>query len=122
MDVLLAEAGVPYDRLLDLEVANQRAALADVVLVLGANDVVNPSARDDPDSPLYGMPIVEADRATSVVVVKRSLASGYAGVDNPLFRAGKTAMLLGDAKQALLSITEALCGRRDLSDLRAAGP
>jgi NAD(P) transhydrogenase subunit beta len=113
IDVLLAEAGVPYDRLLALAEANERATLTDVALVLGANDVVNPSARDDPDSPLYGMPIVDVDRAGAVVVVKRSLAPGYAGIDNPLFGADTTTMVLGDAKEVLQRIIDALaavCG------------
>ena len=108
MNVLLAEADVAYERLLDLEEANQRATLTDVVLVLGANDVVNPSARDDPSSSIYGMPIIEVDRAKTVVVVKRSLAPGYAGIDNPLFYADGTMMFFGDAKEALQSITDSL--------------
>ncbi len=108
MNVLLAEADVAYEQLLDLEEANQRATLTDVVLVLGANDVVNPSARDDPNSPIYGMPIIEVDRAKAVVVIKRSLAPGYAGIDNPLFYADGTMMFFGDAKEALESITDSL--------------
>ena len=108
MNVLLAEADVAYEQLLDLEEANERATLTDVVLVLGANDVVNPSARDDPNSPIYGMPIVEVDRAKAVVVIKRSLAPGYAGIDNPLFYADGTMMFFGDAKEALQRITDSL--------------
>ncbi|HEX6255654.1 MAG TPA: NAD(P)(+) transhydrogenase (Re/Si-specific) subunit beta [Euzebyales bacterium] len=108
MNVLLAEADVAYEKLLDLEEANQRATLTDVVLVLGANDVVNPSARDDPSSSIYGMPIIEVDRAKTVVVVKRSLAPGYAGIDNPLFYADGTMMFFGDAKEALQTITDSL--------------
>jgi H+-translocating NAD(P) transhydrogenase subunit alpha len=98
MDVLLAEAEIPHAKLLSLEEANERAPSTDVVLALGANDVVNPLARDDPGSPLHGMPIIEADRARSVVVVKRSLAPGYARIDNPLFSAAGTVLCFGDAK------------------------
>jgi NAD(P) transhydrogenase subunit beta len=108
MNVLLAEADVPYEKLLDLEEANERVTRTDVVLVLGANDVVNPSARDDPASPIYGMPIIEVDRAKTVVVIKRSMAPGYAGIDNPLFYADGTLMFFGDAKKALGEITDSL--------------
>jgi NAD(P) transhydrogenase subunit beta len=110
MNVLLAEVDVPYQQLLDLEDSNALLARADVVLVIGANDVVNPSARDDPGSPIYGMPIIEADRARSTVVIKRSLAPGFAGIDNPLFYKEGTAMLFADAKQALTDLTAALAG------------
>jgi NAD(P) transhydrogenase subunit beta len=108
MNVLLAEADVPYEKLLDHDDANERVARTDVVLVLGANDVVNPSARDDPNSSIYGMPIIEVDRAKTVVVIKRSLAPGYAGIDNPLFYADGTMMYFGDAKKALGEITGSL--------------
>src|SRR3970282_2232366 len=83
MNVLLAEADVPYEQLLDLEQADPRLPQTDVVLIVGANDVVNPSARDDPSSPIYGMPILNVDRAGRVIVVKRSLSPGFAGIDNP---------------------------------------
>jgi H+-translocating NAD(P) transhydrogenase subunit beta len=106
MNVLLAEADVPYEHLLDLDEANQRATMTDVVLVLGANDVVNPAARDDATSPIYGMPIIEADRARTVVVVKRSLSPGYAGIDNPLFYADNTMMYFGDAKEAVRALAD----------------
>ena len=108
MNVLLAEADVDYEHLLDLEDANSALARTDVALVLGANDVVNPSARDDVGSPIFGMPIIEADRATTVVVVKRSLSTGYAGVDNPLFYADGTMMLFGDASDAVQDVTGAM--------------
>jgi NAD(P) transhydrogenase subunit beta len=108
MNVLLAEVDVPYHQLLDLEAGNDLLPRTDVVLVVGANDVVNPSARDDPGSPIYGMPIIEADRARSTVVIKRSLAPGFAGIDNPLFYKEGTAMFFGDARQALTDLAAAL--------------
>jgi len=101
MNVLLAEADVPYEQLLDLEQADPMFNQTDVVLILGANDVVNPSARDEPGSPIYGMPILNVDRAGRVIVVKRSLSPGFAGIDNPLFYNEKTLMLFADAKVAL---------------------
>jgi NAD(P) transhydrogenase subunit beta len=108
MNVLLAEADVDYEKLLDLDEANKRVALTDVVIVLGANDVVNPSARDDPNSTIYGMPIIEVDKAKSVVVIKRSMATGYAGIENPLFYDDGTMMFFGDAKEALRHISDSL--------------
>ncbi|MDH3680212.1 MAG: NAD(P)(+) transhydrogenase (Re/Si-specific) subunit beta [Acidimicrobiia bacterium] len=101
MNVLLAEADIPYEQLLDLERADPRFSDTDVVLILGANDVVNTSARDDPGSPIYGMPILNVDRAKQVIVVKRSLSPGFAGIDNPLFYGEKTLMFFADAKAAL---------------------
>jgi NAD(P) transhydrogenase subunit beta len=106
--VLLAEADVPYDQLLDLDQTNNLLPRTDVVLVLGANDVVNPSARDDEGSPIYGMPILEVDQAATVIVVKRSLSPGFAGIDNPLFYREGTRMLFADAKQALTALGSAL--------------
>jgi len=108
MNVLLAEADVPYEQLLDLEQADPQFPQTDVVLVLGANDVVNPSARDDPSSQIYGMPILNVDRAGTVIVVKRSLSPGFAGIDNPLFYDDKTLMFFADAKEALESTVSAL--------------
>ena len=108
MNVLLAEADVPYDVLLDLEQSNPRFPETGVVLVVGANDVVNPSARDDESSPIYGMPILEVDRAQTVVVVKRSLSPGFAGIDNPLFYVDNTMMLFSDGKQAMEDVVKAL--------------
>ncbi len=108
MNVLLAEADVPYEQLLDLEQADPRFPQTDVVLILGANDVVNPAARDDSSSPIYGMPILNVDRAKTVIVVKRSLSPGFAGIDNPLFYDPKTMMYFADAKEALEQANAAL--------------
>lgn len=108
MNVLLAEADVPYDQLFDLDQSNPKFTQTDVVLVIGANDVVNPSARDDANSPIYGMPILEVDKARNVVVVKRSLSPGFAGIDNPLFYENDTMMLFADGKDALESVLTAL--------------
>jgi NAD(P) transhydrogenase subunit beta len=101
MNVLLAEADVPYPKLFDLEEANEAIAKADVVIVVGANDVVNPAAKDDPSSPIYGMPVLEVWEAKNVIVMKRSMKSGYAGIENDLFYHPKTKMLFGDAKDTL---------------------
>jgi NAD(P) transhydrogenase subunit beta len=108
MNVLLAEADVPYEQLLDLEQADPQLPQTDVVLILGANDVVNPSARDDSNSPIYGMPIFNVDRAGTVIVVKRSLSPGFAGIDNPLFYNDNTLMFFADAKDALEQTLNAL--------------
>ncbi|MGF1616753.1 MAG: NAD(P)(+) transhydrogenase (Re/Si-specific) subunit beta [Acidimicrobiia bacterium] len=108
MNVLLAEADVPYEQLLDLEQADPQLPQTDVVLILGANDVVNPSARDDSSSPIYGMPIFNVDRAGTVIVVKRSLSPGFAGTDNPLFYNDNTLMYFADAKDALEQTLAAL--------------
>ena len=108
MNVLLAEADVPYEQLLDLEQADPQLPQTDVVLIVGANDVVNPSARDDETSPIYGMPIFNVDRAGTVIVVKRSLSPGFAGIDNPLFYKDNTLMYFADAKDALEETQAAL--------------
>lgn len=104
MNVLLAEADVPYDDLFDLEEINSDFENADVALVIGANDVVNPSAREDKTSPLYGMPILNADRARSVIVMKRGRGRGFAGVENPLFTLDQSGLVFGDAKKSLLNV------------------
>ena len=104
MNVLLAEADVPYDKLLEMEQANDEFKSTDVVLVLGANDVVNPAAKTDPSSPIYGMPILEVERAKNTIVNKRSMKPGYAGIENQLFFQPKTSMLFGDAKKVLQSL------------------
>ena len=104
MNVLLAEANVPYDRLIEMDEINPEMSQVDVVLVIGANDVVNPGARDDETSAIYGMPIINVDEAQQVVVLKRSMRTGYAGIENPLFYKDNTQMLFGDAKETVKAI------------------
>ncbi len=104
MNVLLAEANVPYDQLIEMEDINPRINNVDVAVVIGANDVVNPAARNDENSPIYGMPIINVDQARTVFVLKRSMASGFSGVDNPLFFGENTRMLFGDAKESISSV------------------
>ncbi|PYT51251.1 MAG: NAD synthetase, partial [Acidobacteria bacterium] len=110
MNVLLAEADIPYDKLLDMEEINGELPQTDVALVIGANDVTNPAARTDPTSPIYGMPILDVDKARTVMVIKRSMAAGFAGIDNPLYYLNKTLMLFGDAKSFVNSIMRELGG------------
>ncbi len=108
MNVLLAEANVPYDQLLEMDQVNGEFAQTDVVLVVGANDVVNPAARDDPSSPIYGMPILDVDKARNIIVLKRSMGHGFAGIENALFHHEKTRMLFGDARQSLTQVGQSL--------------
>jgi NAD(P) transhydrogenase subunit beta len=113
MNVLLAEANVPYEQLLDMEEINPEFPQVDVVLVLGANDVVNPAARHDQASPIYGMPILDVDKAATVMVVKRSMRPGFAGVENELFFNEKTLMVFGDAKDVMGELITEVSGNRD---------
>ena len=110
MNVLLAEADVPYEKLLEMEDANDQMGSTNVVLILGANDVVNPAAKEDPSSPIYGMPILEVEKAEHVIVNKRSMKPGYAGIENELFFRPKTSMLFGDAKKILQDLVGELKG------------
>ncbi len=110
MNVLLAEADVPYEDILEMDEINSDFPATDVVLVIGANDVVNPAAKDDPSSPIYGMPILEAHKARTIMVIKRSMATGYAGLDNDLFYNDKTMMIFGDAKKVVEDMTKAING------------
>ena len=108
MNVLLAEANVPYDQLKEMDEINPEFAQTDVALVIGANDVVNPAARSDPASPIYGMPILDVDKAASVIVMKRSMAPGFAGIDNELFLEPQTTMLFGNAKDSIVKLIGAV--------------
>src|SRR5688572_14318354 len=108
MNVLLAEADVSYDALKEMDEINGEFTRTDVTLVIGANDVTNPAARNDSSSPIYGMPILNVDESNSVIVLKRSMNSGFAGIDNPLFYADNTSMLFGDAKNSVTEVMEEL--------------
>jgi len=110
MNVLLAEADIPYDKLLDMDAINSEFPQTDVALVIGANDVTNPAARTDPSSPIYGMPILDVDKARTVMVIKRGMSPGFAGIDNPLYYLDKTLMLFGDARAFVGDIVRQLAG------------
>jgi NAD(P) transhydrogenase subunit beta len=117
MNVLLAEANVPYEKLLDMDEINSDFPQVDVVLVLGANDVVNPAARHEKSSPIYGMPILNVDQAQTIIVVKRSMRAGFAGIENELFFNPKTLMVFGDAKQVVSELAIEVSGQRDAISL-----
>ncbi|MBI2882997.1 MAG: NAD(P)(+) transhydrogenase (Re/Si-specific) subunit beta, partial [Candidatus Methylomirabilis oxyfera] len=108
MNVLLAEANVPYDQIFDLEDINDEFSKTDAVIVIGANDVVNPAAKTNPSSPIYGMPVLNVEEARTVIVLKRSMSAGFAGIDNELFGLPNTMMVFGDAKQTLTKMVQAL--------------
>ena len=108
MNVLLAEADVPYEQLFDMDQINPQFPQADVALVIGANDVTNPAARSDPSSPIYGMPILDVDRAQTVMVLKRSMNPGFAGVENALYSQDNTMMIFGDAKKTVSELISCL--------------
>ena len=110
MNVLLAEADIHYDKLLDMDEINGDFPQTDVALVIGANDVTNPAARTDASSPIFGMPILDVDKARTVMVIKRSMAAGFAGIDNPLYYLDQTLMLFGDAKNFVGNIVRELTG------------
>jgi len=108
MNVLLAEADVPYDQLLELDEINEDFSDTDVALVVGANDVVNPAAKNTPGSPIYGMPVLNADQARTCIVLKRSMRPGFAGIENELFTSPNTVLVFGDAKDTLTKIADSL--------------
>jgi NAD(P) transhydrogenase subunit beta len=108
MNVLLAEANVPYEQLLEMDQVNGQFPRTDVALVVGANDVVNPAARNSPGSPIYGMPILDVDHARAVIFLKRSMRPGFAGIENELLFDAKTTLLFGDAKDSLTKIVAAV--------------
>jgi NAD(P) transhydrogenase subunit beta len=108
MNVLLAEADVDYDAMKEMDDINGEFGRTDVTVVIGANDVTNPAARNDSGSPIYGMPILNVDESRSVIVLKRSMSSGYAGIENPLFFLPQTSMLFGDAKKSVSEVAEEL--------------
>jgi NAD(P) transhydrogenase subunit beta len=108
MNVLLAEADVPYTQLYEMDDINNEFSRTDVTLVIGANDVVNPAAKNTPGSPIYGMPVLNVDQSSAVVVLKRSMNTGFAGIENELFYDAKTTMLFGDAKESVINLATAV--------------
>jgi len=110
MNVLLAEANIPYDKLLDMDAVNPEFPQTDVALIIGANDVTNPAARTNQGSPIYGMPILDVDKARTVMVIKRGMSPGFAGIDNELYYLEKTLMLFGDAKSFTGEVVKELEG------------
>jgi NAD(P) transhydrogenase subunit beta len=108
MNVLLAEANVDYDKLIEMDHINPTMETVDVAIVIGANDVVNPVAKTDPGSPIAGMPIIDVDKARTTIIIKRSLSPGFAGIPNPLFAAENTLMFFNDGKKAMLELIEAV--------------
>jgi NAD(P) transhydrogenase subunit beta len=110
MNVLLAESEIPYDKLVEMDDINPDLPQADVVLVIGANDVVNPAARHDKASPIYGMPIIDADKSRTCFAIKRSMNPGFAGIENELYYADRTYMLFGDAKAVVGEVVKSLSG------------
>jgi NAD(P) transhydrogenase subunit beta len=114
MNVLLAEAEIPYESLVEMDDINPEMPQVDVAVVIGANDVVNPAARHDPKSPIYGMPIIDADKARTVIAIKRSMNPGFAGIENELYFADNTLMLFGDAKAVIGEVVKEFSGKQSI--------